>query len=154
MLVSCFSSNIHLYLEKNSVQKLCKVLEIEFKMFSPVDPKFAFEKIEFKVLHYIQHDFTGQYQRLSKDQPSKIFFFFFLMERRYSTLKISLYISVANIPLKWTTSNRFRFWWNLKVVNKTYTKKLQCFIIYVKSPIVHLLVMHCICKNLTWFRGL
>ena len=50
---------------------------MELKMFSPVDPKFAFEKIEFKVLHYIQHDFTGQYQRLSKDQPSKIFFFFF-----------------------------------------------------------------------------
>ena len=30
------------------------------KAYTPVDPKFVFEKIKFKVLHYIQHDFTRQ----------------------------------------------------------------------------------------------
>ena len=70
---------------------------MEFKMFSPVDPKFAFEKIEFKVLHYIQHDFTGQYQRLSKDQPSKIFFFFFFFLKDVTLPLKSAFISVLQI---------------------------------------------------------
>ena len=49
MLVSLFSSNIHLYLEKNPVEKLPKVLEMELKTYTPVEPKFVFEKIKFKV---------------------------------------------------------------------------------------------------------
>ena len=56
MLVSFFSSNIPLHIENNSVEKLCKVLEMELKTYTPVGPKIVFEKIEFKVLHYIQHD--------------------------------------------------------------------------------------------------
>ena len=40
------------------------------KTYTPVDPKFVFEKIKFKVLHYIQHDFTCQRLGLSKDQAS------------------------------------------------------------------------------------
>ena len=43
-------------MKKNPVEKLCKVLEMELKTFIPVDPKFVFEKIEVKVLHYIQYD--------------------------------------------------------------------------------------------------
>ena len=57
MLVSFFSPNIPLYIEKNPVEKLCKVLEMELKMYTPVGPKFVFEKIKFKVLFYIQDDF-------------------------------------------------------------------------------------------------
>ena len=70
MLVSFFSSNIPLYIEKNPVEKLCKVLEMELKTYAPVGPKFVFEKIKFKILHYIQHDFIRQRQGLSKDQTS------------------------------------------------------------------------------------
>ena len=65
MLVSFFSSTIPLYIEKNPVEKLCKVLEMELKTYTPVGPKF-----KFNVLHYIQHDFTRQRQGLSKDQAS------------------------------------------------------------------------------------
>ena len=43
---------------------------MELKMYTPVDPKFGFEKMKFKVLHYIQHDFICQCQGLSKDQIS------------------------------------------------------------------------------------
>ena len=60
MLASSFSPNIPLYTEKNPVEKLCKVLEMELKMYTPVGPKFIFKKIKFKVLHYIQHDFIRQ----------------------------------------------------------------------------------------------
>ena len=70
ILVSFFSSNILLYIEKNPVEKLCKVLEMELRTYTPVGPKFVFEKIKFKVLHYIQHDFIRQRLGLSKDQTS------------------------------------------------------------------------------------
>ena len=70
MLVSFFSSNIPLYIGKNPVEKLCKVFQMELKMCTPVVLKFVFEKIKFKFLHYIQHDFTHQRPGLSKDQIS------------------------------------------------------------------------------------
>ena len=70
MLVSFFSANIPLYIEKNPVEKSCKVLEMELKMYTPVSPKFVFKKIKVKVLHYIQHDFIRQCLGLSKDQAS------------------------------------------------------------------------------------
>ena len=73
MLVSFFSSNIPLYIEKNPVEKLCKVLEMDLKTYTPIGPKFGFEKIKFKMLHDIQHDFIRP--TLSKDQTNifKIF---------------------------------------------------------------------------------
>ena len=70
MLASRFSSNIHLYIGKNPAEKLYKVLEIEFKTYTPDELKFVFEKIKFKVLHNVQHDFIRQCPRLSKDQIS------------------------------------------------------------------------------------
>ena len=39
---------------------------MELKKYTPVGLKFVFEKIKFKVLHYIQHQRPG----LSKDQAS------------------------------------------------------------------------------------
>ena len=39
-------------------------------MYTPVSSKFVFEKIKFKVLHYIQHDFIRQRLGFSKDQNS------------------------------------------------------------------------------------
>ena len=59
-LVSFFSSNVPL--------DMFKVLEMELKTYTAVGPKFVFEKIKFKVLHYIQHDFIRQRLGLSKDQ--------------------------------------------------------------------------------------
>ena len=67
MLAPLFSSNISLYIGKNPVEKLCKVLEMELKMYISVGFKFVFEKIKFKVLHYIQYDFIRQRPGLSKD---------------------------------------------------------------------------------------
>ena len=52
------------------MEKLFKVLEMELKMYTPVSPKFVLEKIKYKVLHYIQHDFICQCLGLSKDQVS------------------------------------------------------------------------------------
>ena len=72
MVVFFFSSNIPLYIEKNFVEKLCKVLEMELKMYAPVGPKSVFKKIKFKVLHYIQHDFICQRLGVSKDQTSML----------------------------------------------------------------------------------
>ena len=68
MLVSYFSSNIPLYIGRNPVEKLYKLLEIEIKTYTPVGLKFVFEKIELKVLHFVQHDFIRQRPGLSKDQ--------------------------------------------------------------------------------------
>ena len=65
MLVSFFSPNIPLYIEKNPLEKLCKVLEMELKMYTLVGPK-----LKVKILHYIQHDFICQRLGLSKDQTS------------------------------------------------------------------------------------
>ena len=52
------------------MEKLFNVLEMELKTYTPVGLKFVFEKIRFKVLHYIQHDFIRQRPGLSKDQIS------------------------------------------------------------------------------------
>ena len=52
-----FSGNIPLYSENNLVVKLCKILEMELKTYTPVCPKFVSVKIKFIVLHCIQHDF-------------------------------------------------------------------------------------------------
>ena len=68
MLASRFNSNIPLYIEKNRMEKLCKVPEMELKMYTPVHPKVAFEKIKFKNLHYIQNDFICKRPGFSKDQ--------------------------------------------------------------------------------------
>ena len=43
---------------------------MELKTYTPVGLKYGFEKIKFKVLHYIQHDFIRQRLGLSKDQAS------------------------------------------------------------------------------------
>ena len=72
MLVSFFSSNIPLYIGKNPVENLCKVLEMELKTSTPIDQKFAFEKIKFKVLRYVQDDFICQCPGLNKDQTSML----------------------------------------------------------------------------------
>ena len=68
MLASFFNSNIPLYIEKNPVEKLCKVLEMKMKMYTPVSTKLILEKIKYKVLHCIQHDFIRQRAGLSKHQ--------------------------------------------------------------------------------------
>ena len=52
------------------MEKLFKVLEMELKTYTPVGLNFVFEKINFKVLHYIQHDFIRQRLGLNKDQIS------------------------------------------------------------------------------------
>ena len=43
-------------------------LEMELETYTPVGSKSVFEKIKFKVLHYIQDDFIRQRLGLSKDQ--------------------------------------------------------------------------------------
>ena len=43
---------------------------MELKTYTLAGLKFVFEKIKFKVLHYILHDFIRQRQGLSKDQIS------------------------------------------------------------------------------------
>ena len=48
MLVSFFSSNILVYIGKNPVNKLCKILEIDLKTYTPIGLKFFFEKNKFK----------------------------------------------------------------------------------------------------------
>ena len=50
------------------MEKLCKLLKMELKIYTPVGTKFVFKEIKFEVLHYIQHDFNHQRLALSKDQ--------------------------------------------------------------------------------------
>ena len=54
------------------MEKLWKVLEMELKTYTLVGLKFVFEKIKFKVFHYIRHDFIRQHPGLSKDQISML----------------------------------------------------------------------------------
>ena len=42
------SSNIPVQIDKNPVEKLCKVVEMELKTYTQVGPKFVFEKSRFK----------------------------------------------------------------------------------------------------------
>ena len=44
---------------------------MELKMYMPVSLKFIFEKIKFKVLHCIQHNFICQCPGLSKDDNTE-----------------------------------------------------------------------------------
>ena len=69
-LVSSFTSNIPVYIEKNPVEIFCKILEIEIKTCNPVSPKFVFEKIKFKFLHYIRHNFIRSRPGFTNDQIS------------------------------------------------------------------------------------
>ena len=81
------SINIPLHIGKNPVEKLCKVLEMELKTCNPVGLKFVFDKIKFKVLHYIQHDFIRQGPGLSKDQISMFKSFvinYFILKYRHT----------------------------------------------------------------------
>ena len=89
MLVLFCSSNIPLYIEKNPVEKFCKVLEMELQMYTPVSSKFVFEKIEFQVLHYIQHDFICP--EFSKDQASMLKSFvinYFILKYHHTFLMV------------------------------------------------------------------
>ena len=43
---------------------------MEIKTYTQVGLKFVFEKIKFKILHNIQHDFIRQCPGLIKDQGS------------------------------------------------------------------------------------
>ena len=70
MLVFFLSLVFFYTVKKNLVGKLCKVLEMELKRYTPVGPKFIFQKIKFDILHYIQHDFICQRLGLSKGQTS------------------------------------------------------------------------------------
>ena len=58
VIFAYFSSNMPLYIAKNPVEKLCKVLEMKLRTYTSVGLKFVFEKIKFKVLHYIQLNFN------------------------------------------------------------------------------------------------
>ena len=105
-----FGSNIPLYIRKIYVEKLCKASEMELKTNIPAGLKFVFEKIKFKFLHYILHDFIRQHPGLSKDQISmfkSLFINYFIFKYchtfqwLYKRWQIFLfYISSANIPLK------------------------------------------------------
>ena len=57
------------------MEKLCKILEMELKMYTLVSPRIFFKKTKFKVLHYVQHDFICQCLGLSKDQASMFKYF-------------------------------------------------------------------------------
>ena len=43
---------------------------MELKPYTPACPKIVFEKLKFKVLHYIEYDFVYQRPGLCKDQIS------------------------------------------------------------------------------------
>ena len=43
---------------------------MELKPYTPACPKIVFEKLKFKVLHYIEYDFIYQRPGLCKDQIS------------------------------------------------------------------------------------
>ena len=102
MLVPFFSSNIPLCNEKNPVEKLCNILEMELKMCTPVSPKFVFEKIKFKALDYIQHDFVCQRPGLSNRPRATdrhfhpIFPIRFMLEMYYQQVLFKVWWSAAS----------------------------------------------------------
>ena len=95
MLVLFFCSNIPLYIVKNPMEKLCKVLEMELRTYSPVSLKLVFEKIKFKVLLYNQHDFRLAYLKalLLTFQPFRISTF------QISSHIVMVILKVTNISL-------------------------------------------------------
>ena len=83
------------------MEKLCKVLEMELRTYSPVSLKLVFEKIKFKVLLYIQHDFRLAYLKalLLTFQPQMLSHIVMVILK---VTNISLFIKVgaANFLLK------------------------------------------------------
>ena len=89
-------------MEKNLVEKLCKVLEMEPKIYTLGDPKLVFEKMKFKVLYYIQLDFICQRPELSKDQIAISTALLFII----SSLKIFAHFIYRNhLSEKFTSCN-------------------------------------------------
>ena len=77
------------------MEKLCKVLEMELRTYSPVSLKLVFEKIKFKVLLYNQHDFRLAYLKalLLTFQPFGISTF------QISSHIVMVILKVTNISL-------------------------------------------------------
>ena len=81
---------------------------MELKTYTPVSPKFAFKKIKFKVLHYVQHDFIRQRPGFSKDQASmfkSLAIVYFILKYRHTFIKGDKYffftkVGAANVLLK------------------------------------------------------
>ena len=68
------------------MEKLCEVLKMEFKTYTPDGLKFVFEKIEFKILHYIQHAQGSVKIRLacSKALFKSLLINYFILEHRHT----------------------------------------------------------------------
>ena len=63
---------------------------MKLKTYTTVSPKFVFEKIKFKVLHYIQHDFICQRPEFSKDQTNMfkgLVINYFILKFRHTLIK-------------------------------------------------------------------
>ena len=79
--------------------KNCKVLEMELKTYTPVSPKFVFEKIKFKVLHYIQY-FIRQHQGFSKDEASifkSLVIDYFILKYCHTFIKDNKYFFIIKV---------------------------------------------------------
>ena len=79
---------------------------MEFKTYTPDGLKFVYEKIEFKILHYIQHNFICQCPGLSKDQISMFkslpinYFILKYHHTFYWLYKGDIKVGAANVLLK------------------------------------------------------
>ena len=79
---------------------------MEFKTYTPDGLKFVYEKIEFKILHYIQHNFICQCPGLSKDQISmfkSLLINYFILKYHhtfYWLYKGDIKVGAANVLLK------------------------------------------------------
>ena len=67
MVVSFCNSYIPLYIEKNPVEQLFKVVEMKLKTNTEVS---FFWEIKFKIFHHVEHNFIGQSLGYSKNQTS------------------------------------------------------------------------------------
>ena len=95
------------------MEKLYKILEMGLKTYTPVGLKFIFEKIKFKILYYIHHDFIRQCTGLSKDQINMFkslvvnYFilkyhhtFYWSYKRWERNISFFAKIGATNVPLK------------------------------------------------------
>ena len=79
------------------MEKLCNVLEMELKAYTPAGLKFVFEKMKFNVLHYIQHDFIRQRPGLRKNWLACLKAFLLTISSSNIATHSNDYLNVANI---------------------------------------------------------
>ena len=121
MPVLFFSCSIPLYIEKNPVEKLGKVQEMELEMKMERTSQSAQNSFsKNRILDYIQHNFICQRPGLSKDQISMFKIHILFCKSRFSKWPIEI-----KVIIKWINKIQKDNIYHTKQY-QTFYRKIKC----------------------------